>query len=117
VPPIRGVQKQRRRNVTNKRGKVHLTNHCLRIGNLQANAGVESRVALTDVSTVLRNPEDVIGAFKQNAVANSNPSVASERVAGDVLTIQRAHDDVFGMLRRGDVAKDDVKSFNEVCDF
>ena len=102
---------QRRRN---KRGKVHLTNHGLRIGKAQANAGVESRVALTDVSTVLRNPEDVIGAFKQTAVANSNPSVASEQVAGDVLTIQRAHDDVFGILRRGDVANDDVKSIQRI---
>lgn len=75
---------------------------------------MESRVAPTDVSTVLRNPEDVIGALKQNAVARSNPSVASERVADDVLTIQREHDDVFGMLRRDDVANDDVKSFNDV---
>lgn len=113
--PIRGVVKQReKRNVTNKRGKVHLTNHGLSIRNAQANEGVESRVAPTDASTVLRNPRDVIGALKQNAVGNSNPSVASERVAGDVLTIQRARDDVFGMLRRDDVANDDVKSFNDV---
>ena len=89
---------------------MHLTNHGLNIGNLQSNAGVESRVAPTDVSTVLRNPEDFIGALKQTAVANSNPSVASERVAGDVLTIERELGDVFGMLRQDDVANDDVKS-------